>query len=341
MYLKLINEMPKDILKYYESPFYVYLSLSNICNANCVFCEVRTNKEKKCNIDVKKLIDDLAGLGTKYIHFTGGGEPFVNDDIFQYLDYCTKKGIKIILISNGLNLNEEKIKKLSQYSIQAIFFSVDSHLSEIHDELRRVSGLWNRVTENINLVKKYMPDVKITLNHVLNKKNIDDFEKFIRLKENYNFDFINPIVIKDYDELFFTSEQMNNYNKKLSYYNELSKTLGLEFLSDNIDFFNLTVTKCGDRLSNIDLKCVYPSYCAFVDAPTGFVYPCDCSIHRDRTIYKIGELKKQSFPQIWNGEQRENLKNKLLNSELDCKTKCDEANCQFNRCYFKRKELRK
>ena len=30
-------------------------------------------------------------IGTKYIHFTGGGEPFINDDIFEYLDYCTQK----------------------------------------------------------------------------------------------------------------------------------------------------------------------------------------------------------------------------------------------------------
>ena len=48
MYLKLMNEKPKEILSYYEKPFYVYLSLSNMCNANCVFCEVHTLKEKKC-----------------------------------------------------------------------------------------------------------------------------------------------------------------------------------------------------------------------------------------------------------------------------------------------------
>ena len=47
MYLKLIKEKPLDLLKYYEKPYYVYLSLSNLCNANCVFCNVKTNKEKK------------------------------------------------------------------------------------------------------------------------------------------------------------------------------------------------------------------------------------------------------------------------------------------------------
>lgn len=335
MYLKLIDESPKEIMKYYDKPFYVYLSLSNVCNANCVFCDVRTNTEKRCNIDVIKTIDELSNLGTQYIHFTGGGEPFVNDDIFKYLDYCTKKGIKIILISNGLNIDEKKIKLMSDYNIKAIFFSIDSHQSEIHDSLRRVNGLWDKVTTNINLIKKYMPNVKIVLNHVLNKTNIDNFEEFIKMKNQFDFDYINPIVIKDYDELFFTEKQINNYNNKLDHYYNLARTLGLEFLSDNINFFNKKVSSLGDRFNNIDLKCLYPSFCAFIDAPTGFVYPCDCSIHRDRKIYKIGELKNQSFKEVWEGKLRNELKRRLLNSELDCKTKCDEANCQFNKCLLK------
>lgn len=337
MYLKLIEEKPSEILKFYEKPFYVYLSLSNICNANCVFCDVRTNKEKKCNIDVISLIDDLAKLGTQYIHFTGGGEPFINDEIFKYLDYCTQKGIKIIFISNGLNINEDKIKKLSSYNIVGIFFSIDSYKAEIHDSLRRVNGLWDKVTSNINLIKKYMPNIKIVLNHVLNKNNIDEFEKFIELKKKYNFDYINPIVIKDCDELFFTDEQINNYNKKLSIYYDLASSLGIEFLSDNIDFLNNKVSLKGDRYQNDDLKCIYPSFCSFIDAPTGFVYPCDCSIHRDRKIYKIGDLKLQSFEEIWNGQERKILRQKLINSELNCKTKCDEANCQFNKCLLRKK----
>ena len=335
MYLKLLKEKPQEILSYYEKPFYVYLSLSNLCNANCVFCDIKTNKEKKGNINIYKLIDELKELGTKYIHFTGGGEPFINDDILKYMEYCTENRINIIFISNGYNLDEDKIKKIANFNIKAIFFSIDSYDSSIHDSLRRLPGLWNKVTNNINLIKKYMPDVKITLNHVLNKNNIDDFDKFILMKRKFNFDYINPIVIKDCEELFFSNKQILNYNKNLNYYYLLANTLGVDFLCDDINFFNKNVSLQGDRTNNNDLRCIYPSFCSFVDAPTGFVYPCDCSIHRDRTIYKIGDLNRQTMSEIWKGEERKILKDKLLNSQLSCKTKCDEANCQFNYCYFK------
>lgn len=341
MYLKLLQETKEDIVTNYNKPYYVYLSLTNICNANCKFCDVKSNELKKCSIDVYSLIDELCELGTKYIHFTGGGEPFINDEIFKYIKYASNKRININVITNGLNLNEEKIKKLSQYNINSIFFSIDSHLSEIHDDLRRVNGLWRIVTNNINLIKKYMPNVKIVINHVLNKENISDFDKFIQLKKNYNFDYINPLIIKDCDELFFSEQQIEVYNEKLQFYIELAKSLNIEFLCDNIDFFKKNVSCNGDRMINLDLKCIYPSYCVFVDAPSGFVYPCDCSIHRDRKLYKIGDLHKESFKEIWNGEKRKLLQEKLLNSELDCKTKCDEANCQFNKKYFKMRNLKK
>lgn len=341
MYLSLIKEK-KEILEYYDKPFYVYFNLSNLCNANCVFCDVRTNKEKKCAINVKETIDQLVNLGTKYIHFTGGGEPFVNDDIFEYLDYCTKKNVKIILISNGLNLDAAKIKRLSKYNIVAFFFSIDSCHAEIHDELRRVKGLFDKVTMNINLLKKYIPDIKIILNHVLNKNNIDEFDNFIKMKEIVNFDYINPIVIKDYPPLFFSENQMKKYTNSLEKFYSLARKHNVQFLCENINFFsNNNVFDSGDRENNLDLRCVYPSYCAFIDAPSKKVYPCDCSIHRDRELYCIGDLGESTFKEIWQGEKRYELKNLLLNSQLDCKKKCDECNCKFNQFYFQIKKERK
>ena len=338
MYLKLIKEEKNKILDYYNTPFYVYLSLTNYCNANCKFCDVHTNQDKKCNIDVKQTIDELATLGTKYIHFTGGGEPFFNDDIFDYLEYCTKKGIKIICISNGKNLNEEKIKRLASFNIVAFFFSIDSYKASVHNAIRRVSGIFEKATENINLLKKYMPNVKIVINHVLNKTNIDDFANFIKMKSELNFDYINPIVIKDCPELFVSNEQISNYNSNVSKFYDLASQYDVEFLCDNIDFFkDYNVEDNGNRLNNDDMRCIYPSYCAFIDAPSTKVYPCDCSIHRDRNLYCIGDLRSNSFTEIWNGQKRKELQNLLLESKLDCKKKCDEFNCKFNKNYFKLK----
>lgn len=335
MYLEVLKEKQSDIFKNYETPYYVYLSLTNLCNANCSFCDVRDNKIKKNNIDVKKTINELAKMGTKYIQFTGGGEPFINDDIFEYLEYCSSQNIKVVTISNGLNLNEEKIMKLAQHNVETMFFSIDSSNPETHNLLRRTKGLFEKATENINLIKKYMPNVTIILNHVINTLNIDAFKDFIKMKEYVNFDYINPIIIKDCEDLFPKPEQIEKYNSNIEEFYRLADSLDVKFLCKDINILDNEVDINGDRTENENLKCVYPSFCAFIDCPTGDVYPCDCSIHRDRELYRIGNLKEQTFTEIWNAPKRTILKEKLLNGELDCKKKCDEANCFFSDCYFK------
>ena len=337
MYLKLFEEDLLEIFDYYDKPFYVFLSLSNLCNANCVFCDVRSNKLKKNSINVYELIDELSKMGTRYIHFTGGGEPFFDESIFDYFDYCTKKDLKINVITNGLNLDNEKIIRLSSYNIKNVFFSIDSYNPEIHNKLRRTDNLWEKAIQNINLIKEYMPNVSIILNHVFNSNNIDDFEKFIGMKKSVNFDYINPIVIKDYDSLFPTDEQIQNYNSKVEMFKELAQENDIEYLSDNINYFDTVVFANGDSSSKDNLKCIYPHFCAFIDCPTGDVFPCDCSIHRDRKIYNIGNLRIESFEEIWNGNKKKVLSKKLLRGKLNCKLKCDDANCLFNNKYFERR----
>lgn len=336
MYLSLINENIEEIkTDYVNKPFFVFLSLTNTCNANCVFCDVRTNKKLLCDIDVYKLIDELVELGTKYIHFTGGGEPFTDNKILEYMEYASNRGISIVFISNGYLLDEEKVQLLAKRHVKIVILSLDSCKSEIHNSLRRVDGLFERTVTSINLLKKYIPNVQINLNHVLNKENIDDFENFIKLKDLYDFDCINPILIKDCPELTPTDLQINQFNKKKQLYIKLMQEKNIKLLSGSLNIFEERIDERGNREQNEDMRCVFANYCAFIDCPTGLVYPCDCSIHRDRVVYCIGDLHINSFTEIWNGDRRLQLINKLNCGSLSCKKMCDEANCLFNRNYFK------
>ena len=335
MYLSLLNENINEVKeKYKNKPFFVYLSLTNACNANCVFCDVRQNKEKLCSIDVYKLIDELADLGTKYIHFTGGGEPFMDNNIVSYMQYASSKGLEIIFITNGFLLKNQ-INKLVNVNLKAVFVSIDSSDSKVHNKLRRTNNLFENLSNGIYELKKVKPLVKITLNHVINSENIDHFEDFIKLKEKINFDFINPILIKDCKELTPTKKQIATFNQNKQHYLDLIKKYNIHLLCEDLNIFNENIDENGARLQNDDMRCFFANFAAFIDCPTGLVYPCDCSIHRDRILYCLGDLHKASFKEIWKDNKRKKLLVDLNNGKLNCKAKCDEANCIFNRCYLK------
>ncbi len=316
------------------TPYYVYISLSNFCNANCVFCDVHEQRYKQGHVDVEVLLDELQSLGTKYIHFIGGGEPLINKDIWKYFGKITNLGMKFAITTNGFYLDDRKISELANYNLNHIFFSIDGHTAEIHDQIRRVPGLWKRATENIVSLKKAIPKAKIVINHVLNKNNIDFFSNMLQLKDQIPFDFFNPLLIKDCPELEMTNQQIEKYNNSLKDYEKLSVEQHVEFLYDGINFFGIDENLDGmtkKRWENTNFKCYYPQYASYIDCPTASVYPCDCTIHRSPKLFNCGNLNEKTFTEIWNDVPMQNLRHKLEHQYMICKKNCDRANVLFNR----------
>lgn len=306
-----------------STPLYVYISLNNTCNANCIFCDVHQNVKKYNSIDVYSLVDELSEMNVKYIHFMGGGEPFTDTKILNYMEYISEKKIKIVCTTNALALDEQKIERLIKCNLSDIFISIDGANSEIHDSLRRVNGIFNHACMVIKYLKKVKPDVNIIVNHVLNERNINFFEDMIRLREAVPFDFLNVILVKDNEALEPTDIQRTNYINNINNYAEQAQKVGLKFFSQNINVFDT-------RYNFKNHACYFPYMSAYIDCPTGDVYPCDCTIHRS-SVFCYGNLIKNSFTEIWNNDELKNLRKKLKNTMMSCKEYCDIANIAANR----------
>lgn len=322
MYKKLLN----DNLNNPVGPSYVYLTLSNLCNAHCKFCEVHNEEVKKSSLDFKKVISDLAALGVEYIHFTGGGEPFVNPEIWELLDLCSSLGIKTVFTTNGMALNENLVKRLVAYEIPYIIFSLDSSDAKVHDELRGVSGTWLKATQSISLVKKHLPNTKVVINTVMNAENIDGFKELLEYVKQNNIDYVNPLLIKDTPNMYPSLEQLKSLKKVLS--EETDKHI---FLPESTDYLvDDENVNDGSRRRNAGHSCQVLNQIAFIDGVSGGVYPCDCSVHRDTQIYQLGNLYQDPFAKIWLASRRSELLTMLDNGELACKYKCDEVNVNFS-----------
>ena len=328
MYLKLFPEL--SVLKE-RRPLYNFISISNKCNANCIFCDIHEKKEISTNVDIHKLLFDLKNVGAEYVHFTGGGEPFANKEIFSYMEYATKLGLKIVIITNGYFLTEEVVNKLGEYNIVAMFFSIDSHSGNIHDVIRNVKGIFNRATSAINMIKRLYPNIKIVINHVLNNSNIDSLSEFIRLKESVNYDYLNPIIVKECPEYYFSEEQIKRFNNSVSNLSTLLREYNIELLYPSFDYFEAgKYTDDGSDLRKNDVPCKILELCTFIDCVSGNVYPCDCSVHRDSDYYAIGNVLEDSISNIFYSDKADVLRKKLIKCSK-CKSKCDYANVYLNK----------
>ena len=328
MYYKLFPEIidlkPKN-------PIYYFVSVSNKCNANCKFCDIHEKKEVNTKVDIKELLKNLKDNGAKYVHFTGGGEPLANKEIYDYFEYATNLGLEIVFITNGYFLTSDIIETLGNYNIKAIFFSIDSYNPKTHDETRGVKGIFNRATSAINLIKSKYPNIKIVINQVLNSSNIDDVLEFIKLSDSVKYDYFNPIIVKECPEYYFSNEQIARYNSRLKTLIELMKDHNIELLYDSADYFEEgTYLDDGTDLRKNDISCNILSYCSFIDCVSGNVYPCDCSVHRDENYYSIGNVIDSNIDEIINSEKVKKLR-KELKGFSKCKGKCDYANVFLNK----------
>lgn len=303
-------------------PWYVYVSLTNVCNANCIFCDIHKNPLKKNKIDFYKLIDELSEMGSQYVHFMGGGEPFTDPNIDDYIRYISDKGLSIACTTNGYFLNKERVQKLKDCKLSHMFISIDGYDKSIHDNLRRVDGIFERATNAINYLKEANPEIVIVINHVVNKLNIDFIDRMIMLKKRVNFDYLNLLLVKDYPTLDVSSEQREAYIGNIDRYRALAEEVGIKFLEDDLDIFH-------PRCSGENISCYFPYCSTYVDCPSGDIYPCDCTIHRSQS-YCYGNLLESSFTELWNGDKLKELRCQLVKEKMSCKAFCDSANIFTN-----------
>lgn len=163
-------------------PHKVNFDITYKCNLSCRHCYYYSNnfKQKRSKdpslSKVKKIIDKIDEAHIKIIHFLGG-EPFMRKDIFEIIEYARKKGLKVVVNTNGTLLNEEKLSKLRDLDC-SLNISIDGGCAKTH-ELIRGKGNFERIIKNIKLAVRY--GINVQLNSVINRLNFKELPNIIVL----------------------------------------------------------------------------------------------------------------------------------------------------------------
>ena len=129
-YYKYLNAFQKKSEYSSEYPPYVGLEVTAICNLKCNKCPYGREKvvlPQHSYMDMKlyrKIIDEIKGkvIG---VTLSGFGEPFVNPNFFEYVDYAKRNYLKVSFYSNGTILDDDIIDNIVKYKVDSIGFSID------------------------------------------------------------------------------------------------------------------------------------------------------------------------------------------------------------------------
>jgi MoaA/NifB/PqqE/SkfB family radical SAM enzyme len=127
------------------------------CNCKCRHCEYWRQKEyvDEMSIDQWKeaLLSIKSFVGSFSVSFSGG-EPFMKKGFIDLLRFCHESGIHAGVTTNGALLNERNVASLVAARPFNVNISVESHLPEVNDYVRGMSGLLDRVVRGVRLIRE-------------------------------------------------------------------------------------------------------------------------------------------------------------------------------------------
>jgi MoaA/NifB/PqqE/SkfB family radical SAM enzyme len=141
-----------------EYPPCLQIEPTSMCNFRCVMCyqtdKSFSNKSKgfmsNMSLDLyKKLIDEVEGK-VEAITLASRGEPTLNKDFMNMLEYSNGKFLAFKINTNASMLNEKLIHSILSTDIQSIVFSADAADKETYEKIR-VNGKFEKIMANLEL----------------------------------------------------------------------------------------------------------------------------------------------------------------------------------------------
>lgn len=275
------------------------------CNARCHMCntwQYPTKREEEIGIDV---YEKLPFMDT--INITGG-EPFLREDLEEVINVIKRKTKRLVISSNGF-FTERILKVFEKHRDIGIRISIEG-LPKANDELRGIKDGFDRGLRT--LIELYHRGVKdIGFGITVSDRNAKDMIELYHLSKMMGLEFAtaaihNSFYFHKFDNRFDQPEIAIEEFRKLIY--ELLKSSRVkDWFRAYFNYGLINYIKGNPRL----LPCEMGHDSFFLD-PYGRVLPCNVMEE------SMGNLKEQSFEEIWQSQRAEEVKEKVRNCKKNC-----------------------
>jgi len=182
-------------------PMVIEVGATYGCNQKCIHCGFRQYKEysKKKDFletkeDFERFLDDFYELGGIEVYFAGNGEPLLNPHLPQWIKYGKQIGLDMSMSTNGMLLNEKKIKEILPYS-KWIRFSVNGGNKETYSKVHQCSlNSFEKLVNNLKVAVKYKKDhdldVKLTIQFVCFEPNWESTKRLVDIHHEIGTDLL-------------------------------------------------------------------------------------------------------------------------------------------------------
>lgn len=315
-----------------RAPIRVSWLITLRCNLMCKHCYIGSRPVSEFRelpfTQVKAMLQELANAGVFIVYFTGG-EPFVRSDFLEILKVASDMGLKIGISTNGLLLNENVIKKLSNLNVIKIQVSLDGATKYTHEFVRGPDTFERTVTTIRELVKS---GLSVGITFVCHRVNMHEMEEVFKLAFELKVKGIKISPLMSWGRAReLLHEYIPSFEERVEIIKRailISKKLGISLLDE-------LHTLKEQRQPYIDLGILESHECSgcplimgLTLLPDGEVIPCEVFADRLTSDIILGNLANQdtSIEEIWDSAKARAFREA---ASLTSKTLC--ANCPYLR----------
>jgi radical SAM protein with 4Fe4S-binding SPASM domain len=296
-------------MRHWGNPFTISVEPTTSCNLRCPECPSGLRKFSRdtgmISLEMFHQVIDQLHPDLFYLILYFQGEPYLNPLFFHMVEYAGKMKIYTATSTNAHFLTDSLARKTVESGLDRIIISLDGLDQETYEKYR-VGGSMEKVIEGTRNLVRWKRELKsktpyIILQFIVFSTNEHQVPALRNLAKDLGVDKLELKSAQVYD--FEEGNPLIPQNETFSRY---KKKVGGGYIIDN-------------PLNNHCLR----MWRGCVITWDGQVVPC--CFDKD-AAHRLGDLKKQTFQQIWRGEAYENFRGKLFSarSEIDICKNCTE-----------------
>lgn len=285
------------------------ISITSRCNLRCKMCDIPSVRSEELETGVwKQVIRDAGRSGVSAIVFSGG-EPLLREDLFDLISFTKEQNMMACVTSNGLLIDELCARRLSEAGVDVVNVSLEGP-EEVHDQLRG-QGSFDSALLAIKNLRKYK--IERTIATVVTSRNFKHLPYIVKLAQQYG---VTALKFQPFSSLFLkTGKRGEDFfliaQDSPAFFESIKKVIWLcrsYGISTNPGkYFDEMSRYLVKRSGNIQHHCPALFESCPINAK-GEVYPCWVLTGPE---YLIGNIKGESFSDIWSSSRRAGLIKKI------------------------------
>lgn len=324
------------------APDTVQINFTFRCNLSCKMCSMYEqmnflqSQGRQVEIDpdtFRKVIKETKELGAKTVLFIGG-EPFLRKDLFELVNYAKSFGLGTVIVTNGVLLNKDNIRKCFEFGVDWLSISIDAATEEVFSKIRGENVLGEIINnvKMLNILKKNTQKdfPKIVVVCTIMDDNLEELLEVVRLCKDLEVERVlfQPVVANNIDQTkravifpgFVPIERFGvldeTIDKLISYKKESLQNF--DFIGNSIQNLKLIKRYFRGSLSSRELPC-YAGYNRLQIVQEGKIYFC---VSQEKHEANFGNISVGSLKDLWFSQKAKFYRRLIRKCRFPCLQWC-------------------